>query len=287
MNIAHDNLVKFFDFHIESTALCIWMEYAQHDLATLIEHNPKGVDLLYAKKIIIDILSGLQAMHDYGVMHRDIKPGNILIDGRGICKICDFGLSRPFARDRNGCYVDTLEYTHQISSRWYRAPEILFGARKYGPAVDMWAVGCILIELLTGMPFCKGGSDIEQLVLVVQAIGTIREAEYPEAANLPDYEKICFDPILPKEWTELVPAAAGAPDLVDFLEKLMIWNPTRRMTATDALSHRFLYSDKEAAIKCNPLNLISKSTNRAPGNTATGRTEPTLLHRVTEQLFQS
>ena len=98
-------------------------------------------------------------------MHRDLKPANLLISAKGELKIADLGLSRVFARNEGRLY------SHQVATRWYRAPELLYGARKYTEAVDLWAIGCILGELLTFSPIFPGENDIDQLGLVIRTLG--------------------------------------------------------------------------------------------------------------------
>ena len=99
-------------------------------------------------------------------MHRDLKPANLLISPTGHLKIADFGLARVFSSDEGRLY------SHQVATRWYRAPELLYGARKYDQAVDLWAVGCIFGELINNSPLFAGENDIDQLYSVLRVIGT-------------------------------------------------------------------------------------------------------------------
>ncbi|KAI1240059.1 hypothetical protein IHE44_0011506 [Lamprotornis superbus] len=102
----------------------------------------------------------------------DLKPNNLLLDENGVLKLADFGLAKSFGSPNR-------VYTHQVVTRWYRAPELLFGARMYGVGVDMWAVGCILAELLLRVPFLPGDSDLDQLTRIFETLGTPTEEQWP------------------------------------------------------------------------------------------------------------
>ena len=103
------------------------------------------------------------------VLHRDLKPNNLLVNRKGIVKITDFGLAKNYGSPNR-------QYTHLVVTRWYRSPELLFGARMYGTGVDIWAMGCILAELLLRVPFVAGETDLDQLGKIFQALGTPTQA---------------------------------------------------------------------------------------------------------------
>ena len=133
------------------------------------------------------LLRGLKYLHGISIMHRDVKPANLLITDDGVLKICDFGLARIYRKN-----LPDRCYSPQVSTRFYRAPEILWGASKYGPPIDLWAAGCVFAEMLRGIPLFAGTTDIEQLALVVRTLGTPNLTEWPELATLADYNKIRF-----------------------------------------------------------------------------------------------
>lgn len=118
------------------------------------------------KAYLLMLLKGVAFLHSRGVMHRDLKPANLLIGAQGRLKIADFGLSRIFQADRQ-----ERQYSHQVATRWYRAPELLYGARNYTEGVDLWAVGCILGELCNNCPLFPGENDIDQLGIVIRHLG--------------------------------------------------------------------------------------------------------------------
>uniref|UniRef100_A0AAQ4PD92 Cyclin-dependent kinase 7 n=1 Tax=Gasterosteus aculeatus aculeatus TaxID=481459 RepID=A0AAQ4PD92_GASAC len=158
----------------------------------------------------------------------DLKPNNLLLDGSGVLKLADFGLAKAFGSPNR-------VYTHQVVTRWYRSPELLFGARMYGVGVDMWAVGCILAELLLRIPFLAGDSDLDQLTKIFEALGTPTEETWPGMSSLPDYVSFKIFPGTPLEH---IFTAAGD-DLLELLQSLFTFNPLTRTTATQALKMRY------------------------------------------------
>jgi len=159
------------------------------------------------------LLRGLAHVHKLNLVHRDVKPGNILLSTHGTVKLADFGLARANAAPGRG-------FSFQAATRWYRAPEMLYAARQYGAAVDMWGLGCVLAELLVLSPLLPGVTDIDQLRRVMELCGTpdVWEAEWPEARALPDYAKVSFAP-MPAGClaTRLPGSSATAVALVDAL----------------------------------------------------------------------
>uniref|UniRef100_A0A3Q3XDM3 Cyclin-dependent kinase 7 n=1 Tax=Mola mola TaxID=94237 RepID=A0A3Q3XDM3_MOLML len=158
----------------------------------------------------------------------DLKPNNLLLDGNGVLKLADFGLAKAFGSPNR-------VYTHQVVTRWYRSPELLFGARMYGVGVDMWAVGCILAELLLRIPFLAGESDLDQLTKIFEALGTPTDETWPGMSSLPDYVSFKIFPGTPLEH---IFSAAGD-DLLELLRGLFTFNPLLRTTATQALKMRY------------------------------------------------
>lgn len=176
-------------------------------------------------------LKGLAVCHKKWVLHRDMKPNNLLIAADGQLKLGDFGLARLFGSpDR--------KFTHQVFAVWYRAPELLFGAKQYGPAVDIWATGCIFAELLLRKPFLPGGSDLDQIGKIFAAFGTPRQSQWPDVASLPDFVEFQFVPAPPLR--TLFPMASE--DALDLLSKMFTLDPKNRITAQQALEHRYFSS---------------------------------------------
>uniref|UniRef100_A0A8C8RXZ1 Cyclin-dependent kinase 7 n=1 Tax=Pelusios castaneus TaxID=367368 RepID=A0A8C8RXZ1_9SAUR len=182
----------------------------------------------HIKAYMLMTLQGLEYLHQHWILHRDLKPNNLLLDENGVLKLADFGLAKSFGSPNR-------VYTHQVVTRWYRAPELLFGARMYGVGVDMWAVGCILAELLLRVPFLPGDSDLDQLTKIFETLGTPTEEQWPGMCSLPDYVTFKSFPGMPLQH---IFSAAGD-DLLDLLQGLFIFNPCTRVTATQALKQKY------------------------------------------------
>lgn len=180
------------------------------------------------KSWMLMLLRGIEYCHQRYVIHRDLKPNNLLISSDGNIKIADFGLARSF-----GFPIEPM--TSQVVTRWYRAPELLFGARHYGGAVDMWAAGCIFAELMLRTPFLPAESDMGQLKVIFQALGSPSEEDWPGMTSLPDY--VTF-PHSPKPALASIFNAASN-DALDLLERMLTFDPNRRINPREALAHPY------------------------------------------------
>ncbi|KAI3897165.1 hypothetical protein MKW92_010385, partial [Papaver armeniacum] len=155
-------------------------EYMDHDLSGL---SKRGVrfSVPQIKCYMKQLLTGLHYCHLNEVLHRDIKAANLLVDNKGNLKLADFGLARSLSNDHQG------NLTNEVITLWYRPPEILLGATKYGPAIDMWSVGCIFAELLQGKPILPGKDRTMQLEMIFKLCGSPNEVNWPGVSKLPWY----------------------------------------------------------------------------------------------------
>ncbi|XP_046995885.1 cyclin-dependent kinase 20-like isoform X1 [Schistocerca americana] len=187
------------------------------------------------KMYMIMLLKGVAYLHKHRIMHRDLKPANLLISREGVLKIADLGLARLFGNE-----AIQRPYSHQVATRWYRAPELLYGARYYTESVDLWSVGCILGELLNNSPVFRGETDIEQLAIVIHTLGTPNEEVWPGVSALPDYNKVSFKECrgIPLEQVFL----EVSPEGVDLLKKLLLYDASKRISAEKALVHQYFFT---------------------------------------------
>jgi serine/threonine protein kinase len=220
------------------------MERCTEDLATLLHRCTltRPFPLSIAQSYMKMLLSALHTLHAGGVLHRDVKPANCFIAGDGRLKLGDFGLSRARSTDD--------DMSHEVVSRWYRAPELLFGQRRYGGEVDIWSAGCVFAEMLRGYgrPLFTGDGDISQIAKIFDVLGTPAGAASAIYRQLPDWEKVYLEEKKGSGLQSLLPFAPTA--ALDLLSALLDLDPGARLTAAEALRHAFFALPPEALRRC-------------------------------------
>ncbi|XP_028786862.1 cyclin-dependent kinase D-3-like [Neltuma alba] len=225
------NIIELIDAFPHKGNLHLVFEFMETDLEAVIRDRNIFLSPADIKSYLQMTLQGLAYCHKKWVLHRDMKPNNLLIGSNGQLKLADFGLARIFGSpDRR--------YTHQVFARWYRAPELLFGTKQYGSGVDVWAAACIFAELLLRRPFLQGSSDIDQLGKIFAAFGTPTPSQWPDMVYLPDYVEYQHVPAPP--FRSLFPMASD--DALDLLSKMFTFDPKARISAVQALEHRYFSS---------------------------------------------
>ncbi|GMI95192.1 CYCLIN-DEPENDENT KINASE G2 [Hibiscus trionum] len=211
------------------------MEYMEHDLKCLTESMKQPFSTSDVKCLMLQLLEGVKYLHDNWVLHRDLKTSNLLLNNQGELKICDFGMARQYGSPLK-------PYTTKVVTMWYRAPELLLGAKKYSTAVDMWSVGCIMAEMLAKEPLFKGKSEIDQIHKIFDTLGTPSQKIWAGFSELPgakaNYSKQPYN-LLRRKFP--VASFTGSPILsdagFDLLNRLLTYDPEKRITADDALNH--------------------------------------------------
>ncbi|XP_038078899.1 cyclin-dependent kinase 7-like [Patiria miniata] len=226
--LKHENIIGLLDVFGHKSNISLVFDFMDTDLEVIIKDNSLVLKPGDVKAYMIMTLKGLEYLHTHWILHRDMKPNNLLIDTNGVLKIGDFGLAKFYGSPNR-------VYTHQVVTRWYRCPELLFGARIYGVGVDMWALGCILAELLLRLPFLPGESDLDQLTRIFQTLGTVTEEQWPGMTLLPDY--IEFKKFPGTMLSDIFTAATD--DLLELIAALLCINPMKRYTATQALKMEY------------------------------------------------
>lgn len=231
--LNHVNIVKLYEVLHTPKKLTLVFEYVEKDLKKLIdEGNKDGLEMKLVKSFLYQLLKGVDFIHKHKVLHRDLKPQNLLISKDNIMKIGDFGLARGYG-------IPVKNYTHEVVTLWYRPPDVLLGNKTYGTTVDMWSIGCIFAEMVTGKPLFTGKNDADQLTKIFKIKGTPNEnyasalKEFPEwGANEGNFENY------PEQ--DIKNIVKNLDDEgIDLLQKFLQLEPEKRISAEEALKHPF------------------------------------------------
>jgi cell cycle related kinase len=364
-HIEHPHVVPLFEHFPNGSSVVLSFEYMLTDLFQIMRcltEQGKAIPENAIKTIMMMTLQGVNAIHEANIIHRDIKPGNLLISTSGRLKIGDFGLARIHVNNKKGdtgyghssssscmvssssstfsssvsstttncfipshnsscnCSINTPHsseadsdidksqsinsihssastqsshlhphdefdnsnhnendhdnhndndnhnvsmntcihasnaalYSHEVATRWYRAPELLYGTRKYGFEVDLWAVGCVFGEMLNNSPLFAGENDIDQIFQIVQTLGTLDETKWKGSVDLPDFHKISFSEVKPSSLSKLLPDASS--QAIALLEKFLVYDPSLRISAKEALQDRYFFTEP---LPVHPSELLS------------------------------
>ncbi|XP_037685910.1 cyclin-dependent kinase-like 2 isoform X1 [Choloepus didactylus] len=233
--LRHENLVNLLEVCKKKKRWYLVFEFVDHTILDDLELFPNGLDYRTVQKYLFQIINGIGFCHSHNIIHRDIKPENILVSQSGIVKLCDFGFARTLASPGE-------VYTDYVATRWYRAPELLVGDVKYGKAVDVWAIGCLVTEMLMGEPLFPGDSDIDQLYHIMLCLGNL----IPRHQEL-FYKNPVFAGVRLPEIKETEPLERRYPKLsevvIDLAKKCLHIDPDKRPFCAELLHHDFFRMD--------------------------------------------
>ncbi|KAK1931615.1 Cyclin-dependent kinase-like 2 [Phytophthora citrophthora] len=236
--LKHENIVNLLEVFRMKGKLYLVFEFVEKTILEEIERHPDGLDPLTLKKLMWQLVRAINFCHQHNIIHRDIKPENLLVSRNGVLKLCDFGFARPLASAG-------AKYTEYVSTRWYRAPELLVGDVSYGKAVDVWSIGCMLAEIATGLPLFPGDSDIDQLYHIIRCLGHITSRQQELFRKNALYVGVK----LPHA-NDLEPLEARFPTMdktsLDFIRQTIIDEPLDRWTCAELLKHPFFENSHDA-----------------------------------------
>ncbi|XP_016310770.1 serine/threonine-protein kinase MAK isoform X3 [Sinocyclocheilus anshuiensis] len=241
--LNHANVVKLKEVIRENDHLYFVFEYMKENLYQLMkDRENKMFTENEIRNIMFQVLSGLAFVHKNGFFHRDMKPENLLCMGPELVKIADFGLAREI-RSRP-------PYTDYVSTRWYRAPEVLLRSPVYSSPLDIWAVGCIMAELYTLRPLFPGNSEVDEIFKICQVLGTVKKSDWPEGYQLAAAMNFRFPQCVPTPLKTLIPNATN--EALDLMRDLLQWDPKKRPSAAKAL--RYPYFQVGQVLGTLPMN---------------------------------
>uniref|UniRef100_A0A4W5PA99 non-specific serine/threonine protein kinase n=1 Tax=Hucho hucho TaxID=62062 RepID=A0A4W5PA99_9TELE len=229
--LNHANVVKLKEVIRENDHLYFVFEYMKENLYQLMKDRSRLFPESAVRNIMFQILQGLAFIHKHGFFHRDMKPENLLCMGPELVKIADFGLAREI-RSRP-------PYTDYVSTRWYRAPEVLLRSTSYSSPIDQWAVGCIMAELYTLRPLFPGSSEVDTIFKICQVLGTPKKNDWPEGFQLSAAMNFRWPQCVPSNLRSLIPNTST--EAIHLMRDLLQWDPKKRPASAQALRYSYFY----------------------------------------------
>lgn len=234
--VSHPNIVRllhcFFTYDRDDMYLNLVLEFVPDTVYRISKNAAKRGQRLSVDEVrmyVYQICRSLHSIHQQGICHRDIKPQNLLVDQETHdLKLCDFGSAKQLRQGE-----PNISY---ICSRYYRAPELIFGATDYTTKIDMWSVGCVMAELFLGMPLFPGESGVDQLVEIIKVLGTPTKDEI-RAMN-PNYTEFKFPQIKAHPWSRVFSKSVSQ-DAIELLSCFLQYDPVKRTSAVEAMAHPF------------------------------------------------
>lgn len=231
--LKHANIVTLHDIIHTKESLTFVFEYVHTDLSQYLEKHPGGLNTCNVKLFLYQLLRGLAYCHHRRILHRDLKPQNLLISETGELKLADFGLARAKS-------IPSHTYSHEVVTLWYRPPDVLLGSTNYSTSLDIWGVGCIFTEMLVGVATFPGMKDAyDQLDQIFRVLGTPTETTWEGVTKYPQYKSHKFVQYNPQPLSSLVPKLGYIPHAEHLANQLLQMHPYRRISARAALNHDY------------------------------------------------
>ncbi|KAM4701509.1 cyclin-dependent kinase 18 [Discoglossus pictus] len=232
-NLKHANIVTLHDIIHTEYSLTLVFEYLDSDLKQYLDNCGNLMCMHNVKIFMFQLLRGLSYCHRRKILHRDLKPQNLLINEKGELKLADFGLARAKS-------VPTKTYSNEVVTLWYRPPDVLLGSTEYSTPIDMWGVGCILFEMATGRPMFPGSTVKEELHLIFRLLGTPIEETWPGISSNKEFKAYSFPLYRPQPLKSHTPRLDS--DGIDLLSSLLLYEDKKRISADAGLLHPYFKS---------------------------------------------
>ncbi|XP_039630969.1 cyclin-dependent kinase 16 isoform X4 [Polypterus senegalus] len=239
-DLKHANIVTLHDIIHTEKSLTLVFEYLDKDLKQYLDDCGNCINMHNVKLFLFQLLRGLAYCHRRKVLHRDLKPQNLLINERGELKLADFGLARAKS-------IPTKTYSNEVVTLWYRPPDILLGSTDYSTQIDMWGVGCIFYEMSTGRPLFPGSTVEEELHFIFKLLGTPTEETWPGISSNEEFKSYNYPKYRPDLLCNHAPRLDS--DGVDLLSKLLQFEGRKRISAEESMKHPYFHSLGERVLK--------------------------------------
>lgn len=229
-DLKHANIVTLHDIVHTDKSLTLVFEYLDKDLKQYMDDCGNIMSMHNVKIFLFQILRGLSYCHKRKVLHRDLKPQNLLINDRGELKLADFGLARAKS-------VPTKTYSNEVVTLWYRPPDVLLGSSEYSTQIDMWGVGCIFYEMAAGRPLFPGSTVEDELHLIFRLLGTPTEENWPGISAIEEFKSYTFPKYKPQMIINHAPRLDS--EGIELLLSFLRYESKKRISAEDAMKHSY------------------------------------------------
>ncbi|CAD6217106.1 GSCOCG00004673001-RA-CDS [Cotesia congregata] len=275
--LRHDNLVNMIEVFRRRKRFYLVFEYLDHTVLDELEVSSNGLGPQVSRRYIFQVLRGLNFCHSNHIMHRDVKPENVLVSPNGVIKLCDFGFARVITGNES-C-------TDYVATRWYRAPELLIGDLRYGKPVDVWAVGCLYAEMVSGDPLFPGVSDVDQLYQITRVLGGLcsKHQWIVNKNGVASKHRKMADESELKSLKNLFPSWSSVS--LDFLSQTLKMDPETRLSCAQLLQHALFTQDNFTEKFLSELQVIIARENSK--NLLQKRFERRLTSEETPRSYES
>ena len=257
--LKHENVVDFQEAFIYKENLFLVFEYVEKNLLEVLEKYPEGLNPKLIRSFVFQMCKAVHYLHTKNIIHRDVKPENLLVDENMNIKLCDFGFARKISLNDENNNVDAM--TDYVATRWYRSPELLLSSGIYGPEVDYWAIGCIMGELTDGNPMFPGENEVDQLDCIIKVLGNLPEHLVNmfysnEIYNGKELLKVNRPESLERRYFGKL-----GPTAIDFMKGLLQLDPNKRLNDDNVFKHNYFSCFLKEPENRYIVDLIEKSNN--------------------------